>query len=49
MLIFPKRNVVHCVGGVGRTGIVLGYVLRDLGFCADDVISCLDRINSSGA
>ena len=37
--------VVHCMGGIGRTGTVLGCVLRDLGFRADDVVNYLDRIN----
>jgi protein-tyrosine phosphatase len=40
-----KGIVVHCMGGIGRTGTVLGCVLRDLGFRADDVINYLDRIN----
>jgi protein-tyrosine phosphatase len=40
-----KGIVVHCMGGIGRTGTVLGCVLRDLGFRADDVISYLDKIN----
>ncbi|MCQ1534898.1 hypothetical protein FTO70_04170 [Methanosarcina sp. KYL-1] len=39
--------VVHCMGGIGRTGTVLGCVLRDLGFSADEVIGYLDRINKS--
>jgi len=37
--------VVHCVGGIGRTGTVLGCVLRDLGFSAGEVINYLDKIN----
>ena len=37
--------VVHCMGGIGRTGMVLGCVLRDLGFSAGVVIDYLDRIN----
>lgn len=37
--------VVHCVGGIGRTGTVLGCVLRDLGFSADEVINYLNEIN----
>ena len=37
--------VVHCVGGIGRTGTVLGCVLRDLGFSGDEVINYLDDIN----
>ena len=42
-----KGIVVHCVGGIGRTGTVIGCVLRDLGFSADEVIDYLDRINKS--
>jgi len=37
--------VVHCMGGIGRTGTVLGCVLRDLSFRTDDVINYLDKIN----
>jgi protein-tyrosine phosphatase len=37
--------VVHCIGGIGRTGTVLGCVLKDLGFRADEVINYLDRVN----
>ena len=37
--------VVHCVGGIGRTGTVLGCVLRDLGFSADGAINYLDGLN----
>ena len=40
-----KGIVVHCMGGIGRTGTVLGCVLRDLGFQADEVINYLDDIN----
>lgn len=40
-----KGIVVHCMGGIGRTGTVLGCVLRDLGFRADDVVDYLDKIN----
>ncbi|MGB9939010.1 protein-tyrosine phosphatase family protein [Methanosarcina sp.] len=42
-----KGIVVHCVGGIGRTGTVLGCVLRDLGFSADEVVNYLDRTNKS--
>ena len=37
--------VVHCIGGRGRTGTVLGCVLKDLGFSADEVVNYLDEIN----
>ena len=39
--------VVHCMGGIGRTGTVIGCVLRDPGFSADEVLAYLDRINKS--
>ena len=37
--------VIHCVGGIGRTGTVIGCVLRDLGFQAEEVVTYLDKIN----
>ncbi|MDI9394353.1 MAG: tyrosine-protein phosphatase [Euryarchaeota archaeon] len=37
--------VVHCIGGRGRTGTVLGCVLKDLGFSADEVVNYLNEIN----
>jgi protein-tyrosine phosphatase len=37
--------VVHCVGGTGRTGTVIGCVLRDLGYSADEVINYLNELN----
>ncbi|WP_144440324.1 protein-tyrosine phosphatase family protein [Limnochorda pilosa] len=37
--------VVHCYGGRGRTGTVIGCVLRQLGFPAEDAISFLDRVH----
>ena len=42
-----KGIVVHCVGGIGRTGTVIGCVLKDLGFSADEVINYLERTNRS--
>jgi protein-tyrosine phosphatase len=30
-------------GGIGRTGTVLEYMLKDLGFQADEVINYLDN------
>jgi Swiss Army Knife protein, DSP-PTPase phosphatase domain len=35
---------VHCDGGTGRTGTVIGCVLRGLGCEAEDVLPYLDRI-----
>lgn len=36
---------VHCVGGTGRTGTVIGCVLRSRGYSADEVIAYLDYVN----
>ena len=36
--------VVHCAGGTGRTGTVLGCALRGLGYASGDVLSYLDRV-----
>lgn len=32
------------MGGIGRTGTVLGCVLRDLGFSTDEVINYMDKM-----
>lgn len=37
--------VVHCAGGTGRTGTVIGVVLRLLGMSAADVVRYLDQLN----
>jgi hypothetical protein len=39
--------VVHCEGGTGRTGTVLGCVLRGLGHTPDEVSAYLDRITKA--
>lgn len=39
--------VVHCWGGRGRTGTVIGCVLRNLGFAADEIVSFLDHVHKS--
>lgn len=39
--------VVHCIGGTGRTGTVIGCVLRSMGFPAGDVIRYLDEVNKA--
>lgn len=39
--------VVHCAGGTGRTGTVLGCVLRGLGYEAATVVRYLDRVNKA--
>ena len=37
--------VVHCVGGTGRTGTIIGCVLRSRGYPADEIIAYLDDVN----
>jgi len=39
--------VVHCLGGRGRTGTVLGCVMRNLGVSADQAVSFLDRVHKA--
>jgi protein-tyrosine phosphatase len=38
--------VVHCIGGRGRTGTVIGSVLVALGHAAEDVVSYLDHVHA---
>src|SRR5262249_32132697 len=42
-----KGVVVHCLGGRGRSGTVLGCVLRELGFDAEETITYLDRVRKA--
>jgi hypothetical protein len=37
--------IVHCAGGTGRSGTVLGCVLRGLGFPASEVVRYLARLH----
>ncbi|MGA9398449.1 MAG: hypothetical protein WBV22_09355 [Anaerolineaceae bacterium] len=37
--------VIHCVGGTGRTGTVIGCTLRGLGYNSVEILSYLDRLN----
>ena len=39
--------VVHCLGGRGRTGTVIGCVLRELEFQPAEVIAFLDRVHKA--
>lgn len=39
--------VVHCQGGRGRSGTVLGCVLRELGFPSTDVVDYLNRLHQA--
>ncbi|MEW6246444.1 MAG: tyrosine-protein phosphatase [Nitrospirota bacterium] len=44
--LHKKRGVVvHCHGGRGRTGTVLGCVLRELDYDGEDVVSYLNEIH----
>lgn len=40
-----KGVLVHCYGGRGRTGTVLGCVLRRLGYPSEEIIIFLDTIH----
>ena len=37
--------VVHCDGGTGRTGTVIGCVMKGLGYNVHDILSYLDSLN----
>jgi hypothetical protein len=39
--------IVHCAGGTGRTGAVIGCILRDLGFSAAETLAYLNRLHQS--
>jgi len=39
--------VVHCAGGTGRTGTVIGCILRGLGFSAAEALDYLNRLHQS--
>jgi Swiss Army Knife protein, DSP-PTPase phosphatase domain len=39
--------VVHCEGGTGRMGTVLGCVLRGLGYRSEEVATYLDRLTKA--
>ena len=39
--------IVHCAGGTGRTGTVIGCILRGLGFSADEALAYLNRLHRS--
>lgn len=39
--------IVHCVGGIGRTGVVIGCTLRALDVPADTVIRYLDDLTKA--
>lgn len=37
--------IVHCAGGRGRTGTVLGCTLRELGYPTEEVVGFLDAVH----
>jgi hypothetical protein len=39
--------VVQCAGGRGRTGTVLGCILRELGYEAELIVAYLDRVHKA--
>jgi hypothetical protein len=39
--------ILHCVGGRGRSGTVIGCVLRTLGYRTEEIISYLDRTHKA--
>lgn len=44
-LLAGEGVVVHCAGGTGRTGSVLGCALVGLGYAPSDVIAYLDNLH----
>lgn len=47
-LIAGEGVVVHCAGGTGRTGTVLGCLLRTLGYSYSEVSTYLEKLNKAG-
>ena len=39
--------IVHCAGGRGRTGTVLGSVLREIGHEASEIVAFLDAVHKN--
>ena len=39
--------VIHCLGGRGRTGTVLGCILRELGYASQEAIGFLDGVHKA--
>ncbi|MCX6094210.1 MAG: tyrosine-protein phosphatase [Candidatus Bipolaricaulota bacterium] len=39
--------LVHCAGGTGRTGTVIGVILRHLGYSAREVADYLDTVHKA--
>ena len=47
MLQRQEGVLVHCIGGTGRTGTVIGCALRLLGFSAPEVLTYLDTLHKT--
>jgi len=47
VLLKGEGVLVHCYGGTGRTGTVIGCVLRELGYSDDETIKYLDRVQKA--
>jgi hypothetical protein len=45
LITLGKGVVVHCEGGTGRTGTVIGCVLKRLGYNAFEILAYLDALN----
>jgi protein-tyrosine phosphatase len=39
--------IVHCYGGRGRTGTVLGGILRQMGYAGVDICDYFDRLHKA--
>jgi len=46
-LLAGEGVVIHCMGGTGRTGTVIGCLLRHIGFPAQEVVAYLDGLNQA--
>jgi ADP-ribosyl-[dinitrogen reductase] hydrolase len=42
------RVVIHCLGGMGRTGTIAGCYLREIGFRATDALAMLAKTRGPG-
>ena len=47
ILVSGNGAIVHCAGGRGRSGTVLGCALRELGFGASEIVGYLDRLHKA--
>ena len=46
-LLAGEGVIVHCMGGTGRTGTVIGCLLRQIGYPAREVLAYLDGLNQT--